>query len=1197
MKKNSPERYHEGTGIHHVSRCPFFKGKEIRSEDMKWISFFLLFLVVLLPGILSSQYLSITKVDEIGKGPYHDVFVRGNYAYCAAEAAGIDIIDISNPCIPRKIGHLNTPGFAVDVHVSGDYAYVADGHEGLQVIDVSNPYAPRLVGNYDTPSNKLAGKVYIYGNYAYVGNINGDLQVIDISNPSSPRLAASLYEGGEAEGIYVRGNYAYYVESSYYAGSVSRDGTLGSVASCLLIIDISNPYTPVEKGCYCFWGEVYAFDVSGNYAYMTIGWDFEDFLVVDISDPSRPVQVGTTRVFGSQLAIKGNYVYITRGVGIQVVKVSNPTKPRLVATYEIQENSTRTYGIYIEGRSNYAYVGDNAGGLTVLDISNPTAPLKKGYFHNLACADARDIHINGNYAFVADYREGLKVVDISNPASPGAVGRGDMPPGKYFSSRVKKVSADNNYACIIDWCDDIYAFDISTPANPVLTGAYELSYLPDCIDDLYVKDNYAYVANGKEGLKVYNISGPSLLQVGSFPVANARDVYIAGNYAYAAADKEGLLVLDISNAPAIKEVGNLELPEPARCIFVSGTYAYISGYEDYFENKGSFYIIDISDPSAPVLEGSSEEAGSTSGIYVSGNYAFLVNYDGLTVLDISNPFSPKLAGKYSTVRGTNGVWVCDNYIYLAAGELITLEFSPCATLPQISLSRTTMDFAAVSSGMTSGSQSLVITNSGEGNLNWRADSDQKWLGCSPSSGATGGQVFVAVDPSSLSQGNYIGTITFSDSLAVNSPQTVTVTLRVYGADQAFGPFGEFDTPIDGSMVSGSVPVSGWALAQVGVQSVKIYHLEGNSKIYIGEAVFIEDARPDIRQAYPQYPDSRRAGWGYLLLTNLLPNRGNGIFTLQAVAADFLGYETILGTKTITCDNANAVNPFGYIDTPTPGGIASGSRFANFGWALTPLPNTIPTEGSTIRVWVDGVPLGNPIYNRYREDIAALFPECNNSSGAGGYFYLDTTRYKNGVHTISWSVIDDAGNTGGIGSRYFTIQNLGGSVSHVSTKSSTVSKIHRSMSNVDMNQAIVDEAGPIRVKKGYHREIESQMVYPDESRNITIELRELERLEIHLSEGTGGLAPLSNAPLSNASVSHVPLSNGRKSSTSVWNGFQVIGNRYSPLPIGSNLDRETGIFTWQPGAGFIGDYRLVFLVRDGYSRLTMKRVLVKIVPRN
>ena len=36
--------------------------------------------------------------------------------------------------------------------------------------------------------------------------------------------------------------------------------------------------------------------------------------------------------------------------------------------------------------------------------------------------------------------------------------------------------------------------------------------------------------------------------------------------------------------------------------------------------------------------------------------------------------------------------------------------------------------------------------------------------------------------------------------------------------------------------------------------------------------------------------------------------------------------------------------------------------------------------------------------------------------AVGNFYLDTTSYENGVHTIAWTAVDDAGNTDCIGSQ-------------------------------------------------------------------------------------------------------------------------------------------------------------------------------------
>jgi len=138
--------------------------------------------------------------------------------------------------------------------------------------------------------------------------------------------------------------------------------------------------------------------------------------------------------------------------------------------------------------------------------------------------------------------------------------------------------------------------------------------------------------------------------------------------------------------------------------------------------------------------------------------------------------------------------------------------------------------------------------------------------------------------------------------------------------------------------------------------------------------------------------------------------------------DGSGHEAVLGIKTVTCDNANAVKPFGAIDTPAAGETVSGDTYRVGGWVLTPMPNRIPIDGSTITVYVDGVALGHPVYNIYRPDIASLFPGYANSNGAHAYLDIDTTLFGNGVHAIAWIAVDDEGNSDGIGSRYFTVRN-------------------------------------------------------------------------------------------------------------------------------------------------------------------------------
>jgi hypothetical protein len=488
------------------------------------------------------------------------------------------------------------------------------------------------------------------------------------------------------------------------------------------------------------------------------------------------------------------------------------------------------------------------------------------------------------------------------------------------------------------------------------------------------------------------------------------------------------------------------------------------------------------------------------------------------------------------------------------------------TPPEISLSRSHLDFGANTGGNVTGGQSLFVGNSGGQTLNWSAASDSSWLSVTPGSNAGSGLLSASVDASGLAIGSYTGTITISDPNATNSPRQVTVNLSVINKSQDQPPFGDFATPVSGSTVYSSIPVTGWVLDDVEVVTVKIY----NGPHYFGDATFVDGARPDVEQAYPGYPKNYQAGWGYMLLTNFLPGQGNGTYNIIAKAVDAKGTEVTLGAKTIICDNKNAVKPFGALDTPGQGGTASGNKFINWGWALTPQPKMIPIDGSTIDVVVDGVKIGHPAYNLYRSDIATLLPGYANSDNAVGYFYLDTTGYENGVHTIQWTAKDNQGAGDGIGSRYFTIQNTGGASAASSTSAASSIRKKTIIRGDTLKYLPVDHNTPLRVAKGLAGETGAERIYPGENGMVTVRIEELERIQVHLS----------GQPLDNHSYS----------------GYMMVGDSVRALPVGSTLDMGKGIFYWQPGPGFLGRYRLVFVQTAANGQMIKKNIIVEILPK-
>jgi len=260
----------------------------------------------------------------------------------------------------------------------------------------------------------------------------------------------------------------------------------------------------------------------------------------------------------------------------------------------------------------------------------------------------------------------------------------------------------------------------------------------------------------------------------------------------------------------------------------------------------------------------------------------------------------------------------------------------------------------------------------------------------------------------------------------NATASVGVTLTAPAP-----PFGAIDTPANGVTVAGEVGVTGWALDDAGVAAVDVFRspVAGESGlIFVGRATFIRGARPDVQAAFPSVPSNDNAGWGFMVLTNMLPNQGpgqpNGTFDLHVFATDYAGLTTNLGTRRIVAANGASTRPFGTIDTPGQGETVSGT-IVNFGWALAPQPRSIPINGSTIDVYIDGVFRGHPVYNNVRPDIATLFPGLYNTSngrGAIGYFMIDTTQLSNGLHTIQWTIRDDIGQVSGVGSRFFRVQN-------------------------------------------------------------------------------------------------------------------------------------------------------------------------------
>ena len=101
--------------------------------------------------------------------------------------------------------------------------------------------------------------------------------------------------------------------------------------------------------------------------------------------------------------------------------------------------------------------------------------------------------------------------------------------------------------------------------------------------------------------------------------------------------------------------------------------------------------------------------------------------------------------------------------------------------PVLSVSPNSISFSGQAGGTNPAAQTVNVSNTGGGTLNWTAAATQSWLGLSPGSGAAPASFSATANLAGLAAGNYSDTITVTSAGVSGSPQLVSVSLVVSAA--------------------------------------------------------------------------------------------------------------------------------------------------------------------------------------------------------------------------------------------------------------------------------------------------------------------------------------------------------------------------------------------------------------------------------
>jgi hypothetical protein len=243
--------------------------------------------------------------------------------------------------------------------------------------------------------------------------------------------------------------------------------------------------------------------------------------------------------------------------------------------------------------------------------------LKEAYEHS--GHDVQDVVLRGEYLYTANGPGGMEVFDVANIDQKG------------FSERI--VTAPVSPLGQRTYVRTPYATSIALPSTLALDPARVR--LPENeeqpIDMFYA---YVYVSDRQEGLVVINVA-----------------TLVDGN------PENNFLKKDVSFSPG--------------GVLTGATFVATAGHRLYMTTPRGLYVINVSDPMNPRIEGELTNGylRNPRCVTTQWRYAFVTDDDGMKVLDITNPARPvPVNGAVVRLNNAQRLYVARTYAYVANGK-------------------------------------------------------------------------------------------------------------------------------------------------------------------------------------------------------------------------------------------------------------------------------------------------------------------------------------------------------------------------------------------------------------------------------------------------------------------------------------------------------------------------------------------------
>lgn len=290
---------------------------------------------------------------------------------------------------------------------------------------------------------------------------------------------------------------------------------------------------------------------------------------------------------------------------------------------------------------------------------------------------SKDVTVTEETIYIASGGSDLKLLNASSASNYAllSIFTDNETPSIFFA---KSVESESGLCYLGAGEAGFYIINATDPTSPVQLSNYHNQTDYWGIEEVYVEEQIAYLASHSRGCEIVNVSDPlnpqflSLFSMDeSFShvcMAVSTNIAVIGFQTYQS--EPNVFIFNISD---------LRNPIPLASFQMSLNFASKMAISNNFLYILSIYgvrVVDISNPSEPIVIGTLEGGGYPTGIHIDNNIAYVLDrFYGIEIINISNPREAYMVAYSNPFSDADegGIWGKDREIYCSYGHMGTLK--------------------------------------------------------------------------------------------------------------------------------------------------------------------------------------------------------------------------------------------------------------------------------------------------------------------------------------------------------------------------------------------------------------------------------------------------------------------------------------------------------------------------------------------